>query len=463
MQFLASTNIFEGVVQLNQSPTADNHAVTKSYLESSAVVGIAADSANYAELVTVNGQKQLKLKPLTITDVSVDTSAASLSAWVSANYANGDEKQEGDIIVLTAVSGRAETWIHNGGVAGTIADFTEIEGADVTDAEIRGALSASNGIDYNSATGAFTADQGEIRGFFAAGSGLAYDAPNGTFSLDVDSDGISEGSVNLYFTESRAQNSISVTGAGLTYASGVIELTADTDDIQESAGATNKWFTDARAQAAISVATVTGPNVQLLQYVNGVLSVELADVFGQFSAGTGLAWDGGGEFSLNANTDMIQEQAGGSATNLWFTEARAQAAISVTGAGLAYNAGVISLTADTDDIQESAGATNQYFTQARARQSIQADPSSKNLLTYMNQSGDLMVNVDKFRKEFAPQSLTANTWATLNHNLGKKICHVSAYDASGNLVQLDVQLVDSNNLKVKSTINVSNAEIVVSI
>jgi len=52
--------------------------------------------------------------------VSLDTSAASLSAWVSANYANGDEKQEGDIIVLTAVSGRAETWIHNGGVAGTV-------------------------------------------------------------------------------------------------------------------------------------------------------------------------------------------------------------------------------------------------------------------------------------------------------------------------------------------------------
>ena len=459
MQFLASTNIFEGVVQLNQSPTADNHAVTKSYLESSAVVAIAQDSANYAELVTVNGQKQLKLKPLTITDVAVDTVATSLSGWVSANYTNGDEKQEGDIIVLTAVSGRAETWIHNGGAAGTVADFTEIEGADVTDAEIRGALSASNGIDYNSATGAFTADQGEIRGFFAAGSGLAYDAPNGTFSLDVDTDGVSEGSLNLYFTESRAQAAISVTGAGLSYTSGVIELTADSDDISE--GVNNLYFTDARAQGAISVATVTGPNVQLLQYVNGVLSVELADVFGQFSAGTGLSWDGGGEFSLNANTDMIQEQAGGSATNLWFTQARAQAAISVTGAGLAYNSGVISLTADTDDISE--GATNQYFTVARARQSVQADPSSKNLLTYMNQSGDLMVNVDKFRKEFAPQSLTANTWATLNHNLGKKICHVSAYDSSGNLVQLDVQLIDSNNLKVKSTINVSNAEIVVSI
>ena len=129
MQFLAQTNVFEGVVQLNNAPTADNHAVTKAYLEANAVVGIATDSANYAELVTVNGEKQLKIKPLTITDVAVDTTAASISAWVTANYTNGDEKQEGDIIILTGVSGRAETWIHNGQTAGDATDFTEIEGA----------------------------------------------------------------------------------------------------------------------------------------------------------------------------------------------------------------------------------------------------------------------------------------------------------------------------------------------
>jgi hypothetical protein len=59
--------------------------------------------------------------------------------------------------------------------------------------------------------------------------------------------------------------------------------------------------------------------------------------------------------------------------------------------------------------------------------------------------------------------LTANTFATLNHGLGKKIVHVSAYDSDGNLVQLDVQLVDTNNVKVKSVINVTGAQIVVSL
>ncbi len=453
MQFLAPTNVFEGVVQLNQDPTADNHAVTRSYLEANAVVGIATDSANYAELVTVNGEKQLKLKPLTITDVAVDTSATSIANWVSSNYTNGDEKQEGDIIILTAVSGRAQTWIHNGGSAKDATDFTEIEGQDVSEAEVRSALSASAGIDYNSATGEFTADQAEIRGFFAAGSGLAYDAANGVFDLNVDSDGISEGVSNLYFTEARAQGAISVSGAGLSYTAGVIELTADTGDIAEGvnlyftearaqsaisvtgaglsytsgvieltadsgdiAEGSNLYFTDARARAAITLKPVVGPDIQLLKKeVNGDLSVQLSDIFAEFSAGLGLKWDGAGVFELDASTDDIIE-----GSNLFFTDARAQKAIS-------------------------------------------ADPAAGNMVSYNDATGEILVRKSDFRKTFAPQNLTANTWATLNHNLGEKIVHVSCYDATGNLVQCDVQLVDNNNVKVRSVINVTGAEIVVSI
>ena len=457
MQFLAPTNVFEGVVQLNQAPSADNHAVTKSYLEANSVVGIASDSANYAELVTEGGDLKLKLKPLTITDVSVDTSAASLSAWVTANYSNGDEKQEGDIIVLTAVSGRAQTFIHNGGTAGTDADWAEIEGADVTEAEVRGALSASAGIDFNSATGEFTADQGEIRSFFAAGSGLAYAAANGTFSLNVDTDGISEGASNLYFTDARARGAMSVSGGGISYNSltGVITLAADTDDVSEGS---NLYFTDARARGAVSLGAVTGPDVQLLQYnsANGELKVELSDVFAQFSAGTGLSWDGGGEFSLNADTSMVSENG-----NLYFTDARARGAISVNTDGLAYNSltGQIALDADTDDIAEGS---NLFFTDARARAAVQADPAAGNLVQYNNSTGDILVALSSFRKTFAPQNLTANTFATLNHQLGEKIVHVSCYDSSGNKIQCEVQLVDNNNVKIKSVINVTGAEIVVS-
>jgi len=455
MKFLAPTNIFEGVVQLNNAPTADNHAVTKSYLEANSVVGIHSDSANYAELVTVDGEKKLKLKPLTITDVSVDTTQTSLANWITANYSNGDEKQEGDIIVLTAVSGRAETYIHNGGTAGTDADWAEIEGADVTEAEVRGALSASAGIDFNSATGEFTADQGEIRGFFAAGSGLSYDSSNGTYSLNVDSDGISEGSSNLYFTDARARGAISVSGDVLAYDSstGVISMSIDTGDVAEGS---NLYFTDARARAALTVGAAGAEDVQLLtKSAAGVMSVLLSDVFNEFSAGTGLSFDGG-EYSLNATTSNIAE-----GTRLYFTDARARAAISVDAAGLSYNSstGEIALTADSDDIEE--GSVNLFFTDARAQAAISADSADDNMASVT--SGQVLVDLNDFRSEFAPQNLTANTFATLNHGLGKKIVHVSAYDADGNLVQLDVQLVDTNNVKVKSVINVTGASIVVSL
>lgn len=456
MEFFSPQNVFKGQVSIEGAISADNHAVTKQYLEANAVVGIATDSANYAELVTVNGQKQLKLKPLTITDVSVDTVATSLAGWISSNYTNGDEKQEGDIIVLTAVSGRAQTYIHNGGTAGDATDFAEIEGADVTDAEIRGSLSASAGIDFNASTGEFTADQGEIRGFFAAGSGLAYDGANGTFSLDTDTDGINEGASNLYYLDSRARGAISVSGNGISYNSGtgVISLALDTDDVVEGA---NLYYTDNRARAALSVATLTGQDIQLLSKdTSGVLSVPLSGVFSQLSAGQGLAWDGGGQFSLDANTDDIAQLAG--ATNKFYADSLVDAHLS-GGTAIDYNAGVISFVGDTDDVAEGS---NLYYTDSRVRNAVQADPATGNMLSFDSATGDMLVALSQFRSTFAPQNLTANTWATLNHQLGEKIVHVSAYDASGNLVQLDVQLVDANNVKVKSVINVTGAEIVVS-
>jgi len=458
MNFYNPNVIFEGIVQLENDPTADNHAARKSWIEQNAIMAIHTDSSLLAETQVVNGQKQLKLKSLAVTDVQVDSLAASLSAWVTANY-TGTEVQEGDMIILTATSSnRTETYIHNGGSAGTVADFTEIQGSDVSGSEVRSYFSGGTGIDYNSTTGEFSANNGEIRGFFGAGTGLAYDSANGVFSFNANTDGVSEGATNLYFTDARAQAAISVTGAGLSYSAGVFSLTADTNDIAE--GSSNLYFTDARARGAISVASVTGPNVQLLQYANGVFSVELADVFAQFSAGAGLSWDGGGQFSLDANTDDITELAG--ATNLFFTDARAQAAISVSGAGLAYNSGVFSLTADSDDIGE--GTSNLYFTDARARQAIQADSSvTENLIDYDNATGNISVDLNLLRKEFANQSLTANTFLTLNHNLGKKYVQVSAYDANDNLVMLDIQATDANNCKIKAGSNKSGLTIVVSV
>jgi hypothetical protein len=325
----------------------------------------------------------------------------------------------------------------------------------LSDAQIRAKFSASAGIDYNASTGVFTADQSEIQGFFSAGTGLAYSG--GQFSLNATSDQITEGSNNLFHT-------------------------------------------DARARGAVSVASVAVPDVQLLQYNSGtgVLSVELSDVFSEFSAGTGLSYSNG-VYSINADTDDVTEGSNlyftdarargaisvdiaglayNSATgqialnadtddvaegsNLYFTDARARGAISVDTAGLAYNSatGQIALNADTDDIAEGS---NLYFTDARARGAVQADPSAGNLLTFNQSSGDIALMLSSLRKGFANQSLTANTGLVLTHSLGERLVHVSAMDGSGNHIDLEIVYTSTTQVTVKSVQSLSGIDIAVSI
>ena len=449
-RFLAPAVTFEGIITQNGTVSADDHVVTRGYLHGNVLNGIHPDSANYASVVADGGVNKLKIDPLTITSVTVNTTATDLADFISNVY-TGSNFQEGDIVFLTTPS-PIESYIHNGGSAGTAADWNLVN-SGLSDAQIRAKFSASAGIDYNAATGVFTADQSEIQAFFSAGAGLAYSG--GQFSLSATSDQISEGSNNLFHT-------------------------------------------DARSRASLSLASVAGPDVQLLQYNNstGVLSVELSDVFSEFSAGTGLSYSNG-VYALNADTSMVAEDAsalyfttgrvdahlsGGTGItyssgvialnadtsmvaesgNLYFTDSRARNAISVDTNGLAYNAltGQIALNADTDDIAEGS---NLYHTVARARNSIQADPAAGNLLTFNQSSGDILVALSSFRKGFANQTLTANTGLNLTHSLGERLVHVSAMDGSGNAVDLEVVYTSNTVVQVKSTVSLTGIDIAISI
>jgi hypothetical protein len=52
-------------------------------------------------------------------------------------------------------------------------------------------------------------------------------------------------------------------------------------------------------------------------------------------------------------------------------------------------------------------------------------------------------------------TLTANTAQTITHNLGKKLVHVSAMDASGNLIHLDVVYSSTSALTIESVTGVT--------
>jgi len=454
-RFLAPELIAEGVIKQKGTVSHDQHLITRGYLHSNVINSIHADSANYLEVVADGGINKLKVKPLTVTDVTVNSSQSSLANFVSNVY-TGSNFQEGDIVFLTATS-PIESYIHNGGTAGN-ADDWDLINSGLSDAQIRAKFSASAGINYNASTGEFTADQTEIKGFFSAGTGLAYNATSGEYSLSATSDQISEGSNNLFHTTARARASISVDAAGLNYNSstGVITLTADTSQVSEDSSAL--YFTQARARGSVSLGAVSSPDVQLLQYnsTNGEFKVEASDVFAQFAAGTGLSY-ADGVYTLNANTSQVSEDS----SALYFTQARSRGSISVDAAGLSYNSGtgVITLTADTSQVSEHSSAL--YFTNARAQAAITADPAAGNLASVSG--GQVLVALSSLRKGFGNQTLVANTGLALTHNLGERLVHVSAMDGSGNKVELEITYTNANSVSVKSTVGLTGIDIAVSI
>jgi hypothetical protein len=164
-----------------------------------------------------------------------------------------------------------ECYIHNGGAAGTSADW-ELVNSGLSTAQVRAMLSASSGVNYNSSTGEFTADQAEIQAFFSAGTGLSYSA--GQFSLNADTDDVSEGAINKYFTDSRARLALSA-GTGLSYNSltGQFALNANSDLVSE--GSSNLYYTTARVQADIGVSSDPG---ELIGYSAGEFSLKLSQL-----------------------------------------------------------------------------------------------------------------------------------------------------------------------------------------
>lgn len=128
---------------------------------------IAAGSTDYLDITN----HELSVKALTITSVTVDAVETSLSAYLTTvNYATNKQFQEGDVIILTAAANGSNRYIHNGGTAYTDADFTSMDNV-LTASEVRGYLSGSSGVSYNSGTGAITADVDDTT-IEVGGSGL---------------------------------------------------------------------------------------------------------------------------------------------------------------------------------------------------------------------------------------------------------------------------------------------------
>jgi len=369
-----------------------------------------------------------------------------------------------------------------------------------TDSRSRSAISLesvagpdANLMQYNSSTGEMKVLLSDITSEFTAGAGLSYDGV-GEYSLDADTDDVAEGTSNLYFTDARARGALSG-GTGISYTSGTgaiaidlvggtaigisgntISFNGDSDDVSE--GSTNQYFTQARARGSVQADSAVG---NLLSYnsTSGDLLVSTSSVRGAFSAGTAIGLSNG-VISFNGSTSDVSE-----GTNLYFTDARARGAVSAetvagpdgnllqynsttgafkvlisdvtgeftAGSGLSYDGvGEYSLDADTDDVAE--GSSNLYYTDARVRGAVTVSSQSDELINYNSSNGEFSLRLQDLRYETSI-TLSANTATSIIHNLGKQLVHVSAMDASGNKIELDVVYSSTTKLTVESAVGVT--------
>jgi len=185
-------------------------------------------------------------------------------------------------------------------------------------------------------------------------------------------DNVTEGSSNLYYTDARARAAISESSTQLAYNSstGVLTFTqGDTDTVSE--GSSNLYFTNARADARVNNAIVDEDDFS---------SDSATKVPSQQSTKAYIA----SQIATKDNTDEITEGS----SNLYFTNARADARISnnildednfasdsATNTASqqsikAYIATQIATKDNSDEITE--GSSNLYFTNARAQSAITA-------------------------------------------------------------------------------------------
>ena len=551
MEFFNPSVVFKGAVRADNAPSNDSDLTRKQDIAGLSYISAIA-SGSQSMLSVSNGE--LSISSLALTDVHVDSTQTSLANFVANESSTAQGLGTGDVLILTAPSAGTETYIVSGANGGSVGNYTQIE-SPITAAEIGSVISAGDGISINSSTAQISAN-------LAAGTGLSSSVSNGqiTFALSANSDQISEGSSNLFFTNARSRSALSVesvsqpdanllqynsstgalkvllsdilgeftAGTGLSYSNGEYSLSATTSNISEGS---NLYFTDARARAALSAGTgiaynsstgvisaslvggtaidITGNTISfdgstsdvvegsnlytdarsrgavgadaaagnLLSYnsTTGKFLVATSSVQGVFSAGTAISISAG-EIAFSGSTSDVSE-----GSNLYYTDARSRGAVgadaaagnllsynsttgkflvatsSVQGAfsagtGIAISAGSISVNADTDDIPE--GQTNEYFTPARARGAVAVSNASDELISYNSSNGQFSLVLSDLRYE-AQVTLSANTPYTITHNLGKKLVHVSAMDANGNQIQLNVVYSSTSALTVESVSGVT--------
>ena len=450
------TYVFKGQVQSDTAPSNNNDLVRKQDVSGlSFIDSIAAGSSSYLSVVggalTVDG--------LLISDVHVDGSQTSLANFISNESSAAAGLKKGDFLVLTAATGGAETYIVSGADGSAIGNYTQVE-SGLTSAEIVAKLTGGTGINI---------------------------AANGTISFNGDSDVVSEGSSNLYYTQGRFNSAFTAKstsdlseGSNLYYTDARWDTRLAAKTTANLTEGSNLYYTDARSRAALSAGTGIGYNSSTGVISSTITQYTDTDARDAFSYGQGIDIAINGTLSLDFtefNTDDLVEGS----SKLFYTDARSRAALSAsTGIGYNSSTGAISCTitqyADAnaraavsggDGLAYNSGsgvfsldlASNKGLEISSGKLQIKEGPG----IVFDGGDGSLTIENNYFRKVFASQSFTAGVAKTINHALGQKYVQVSIYDSSDNLIHSDVSLTDANNLTITMSDALTGATVLISI
>ena len=278
-----------------------------------------------------------------------------------------------------------------GNVTGQVSDISNHDTDELTEGtsnlyftsqRARSSVSAGTGVTYNSSTGVISIGQPV---------GTTDDVTFNTVTADIfgdvtgqvsdisnhDTDDLSEGTSNLYFTTQRARNSVSA-GTGVTYnpSTGVISIgqpVGTTDDVT---------FNQVTADVVGQVSDISNHDTDDLSEGSGNLYFTQSRARNSVSAGTGV--------SYNTSTGVISVgQSVGTSDNVTFNQVTADVIGNLTGDVTGQVSDISNHT--TDDLAE--GTTNLYYTEERTDDRISQllDSSADITLVYDDNGNALTI------------------------------------------------------------------------